>query len=86
MEGEATIPVPELEKLLEQLRQGDPFARNELLEVTGRRLLAMTKRMKIGYPNVGRWEQTEDVHQNAMLRLHRSLAEVSPEDARHFYR
>ncbi|HRF01435.1 MAG TPA: sigma-70 family RNA polymerase sigma factor [Pirellulaceae bacterium] len=86
MEGEATIPVPELERLLRRLREGDPFARNELLEATGNRLMTMTKRMKMGYPNVGRWEQTEDVFQNALIRLHRSLADVVPEDSRHFFR
>ena len=86
MDIESTIPVSRLEELLEQLRQGDPFARNELLEATGRRLLTMTKRMKAGYPNVSRWEQNEDVFQNALLRLHRSLGDVQPVDARHFYR
>lgn len=86
MDVESTIPVSKLEELLEQLRKGDSFARNELLEATGRRLLVMTKRMKASYPNVGRWEQTEDVYQNALLRLHRALGDVQPADARHFYR
>lgn len=86
MDSEATLSVPTLEALLEQLRKGDSFARNELLEAAGRRLMTMTRRMKAGYPNVGRWEQTEDIFQNAIMRLHRALADVVPQDARHFYR
>ncbi len=37
------------------------------------------------FPRVGRWSQTDDVLQNAMIRLHRSLAEVKPESPRQFY-
>jgi len=38
-----------------------------------------------GYPSVKRWSETDDVLQNAMLRLHRSLSEVRPESPRQFY-
>jgi len=34
---------------------------------------------------VRRWEQTDDVLQNSMMRLYRALAEVIPESLRHFY-
>lgn len=34
---------------------------------------------------VGRWAETDDVLQNSLMRLHRSLAEVRPESARQFY-
>jgi RNA polymerase sigma-70 factor (ECF subfamily) len=36
------------------------------------------------FPGVRRWEQTGDVFQEAMLRLQRALAEVSPESPRRF--
>src|SRR3954471_23443596 len=36
------------------------------------------------YPQVRRWEQTDDLLQAALVRLHRSLAEVRPEGVRHF--
>lgn len=32
-----------------------------------------------------RWSETDDVLQNAMIRLHRSLANVKPESPRQFY-
>ena len=37
------------------------------------------------YPNLRRWEQTDEVFQNAMIRLHRALADVKPESVRHFF-
>ena len=36
------------------------------------------------YPHVRRWEQTDDLLQAALLRLHRSLAQVHPEGVPHF--
>jgi RNA polymerase sigma-70 factor (ECF subfamily) len=38
-----------------------------------------------GYPRVRRWAETDDVPQNALLRLRRALAEVHPESPRQFY-
>ncbi len=35
-------------------------------------------------PHVRRWEETDDLLQAALWRLHRSLAEVRPESLRHF--
>jgi len=37
------------------------------------------------YPSVRRWEDTDDVLQMALLRLHRSLSEVRPESTRQFF-
>lgn len=34
---------------------------------------------------VRRWAETDDVLQNSLIRLHRSLAEVRPESPRQFY-
>jgi RNA polymerase sigma-70 factor (ECF subfamily) len=36
------------------------------------------------HPHLRRWEETDDLLQAALLRLHRSLAEVRPESVRHF--
>lgn len=38
-----------------------------------------------GYPVVRRWEQTDDVFQDAMIRLYKALVDVTPESLRHFY-
>jgi RNA polymerase sigma-70 factor (ECF subfamily) len=74
---------------LERLRQGDEAAsreaRNEVINHACERLEALTRRMLRHYPRLRRWEQTGDVLQNAVLRLHRSLATVRPESPGQFY-
>lgn len=37
------------------------------------------------YPNLRRWEQTDDVFQNAAIRLRRSLKKVNPDFPRNFF-
>ncbi len=59
-------------------------ARTALLEHAAGRLLALTRKMFRSYPDLRRWEETDDVFQAAMLRLHRALEDVRPESARHF--
>jgi RNA polymerase sigma-70 factor (ECF subfamily) len=49
-------------------------------------LLRLTRKMLRNFPEVRRWEQTDDVWQNASLRLWRSLEQVQLVDARHFLR
>lgn len=66
-------------------RQGDAEARNQIVGHCCERLRLLTRRMLRGYPAVKRWSETDDVLQNAMLRLHRSLSEVQPESPRQFY-
>jgi RNA polymerase sigma-70 factor (ECF subfamily) len=61
---------------LERLHQGDPSARDELIAISQERLRLLTRRILRGYPDLGRWEQTDDVLQNVLLRLERSLREV----------
>jgi RNA polymerase sigma-70 factor (ECF subfamily) len=74
-----------LGRWLERLREGDEAARSEVVNHTCQRLEALTKRMLRHYPRLRRWEQTSDVLQNAVLRLHRSLATVRPESPAQFY-
>ena len=47
-------------------------------------LRRMASRMLAGKPHVGRWHQTDDVLQNALIRLHRSLKVVKPDSKRAF--
>lgn len=76
----------QIRRCIERLRRGDPQARDELLELACGRLLRITRKIKRGFPQVGRWEQTEDVAQNASIRLYQALASVELADARHFFR
>lgn len=59
--------------------------RAEIIEHTCDRLRRLARRMLRGFPGVQRWTETDDVLQNALIRLHRSLAEVRPQSARQFY-
>lgn len=72
--------------LISQINAGDAEAKEEILRCTAERLLALTRNMKRGYQSVARWEQTEDVYQNAMIRLHRALESLELNDLRHFLR
>jgi RNA polymerase sigma factor (sigma-70 family) len=67
---------------LRQLAAGDLTARDEILALCSGRLRELAHRMLGRYPGVRRWEDTDDVFQNAALRLHRALAAVRPDDPR----
>ena len=83
----ATAPgnTTQLRYWLERMRAGDGHARQELLAHASARLRTLAGRMLRDYPSVRRWEQTDDVLQQALMRLHRALAEVTPESLPHFY-
>jgi len=74
-----------LRDLLDLARQDQVDARNEIIEHACERLRVLTRKMLKNYPRVKRWSETDDVLQNAMIRLHRSLAEIQPETPRQFY-
>ena len=61
---------------LERLRTGDLSARDSIIEMVSGRLHTLAHRMLGRYPGVRRWEDTDDVFQNAAMRLHRALGAV----------
>jgi RNA polymerase sigma-70 factor (ECF subfamily) len=71
---------------LDRIRGGDEAARGELLASACERLRNLARKMLKGYPNVHRWEQTDDVLQNATLRLHRTLGQLPVGTPRDFFR
>src|SRR5262245_9145215 len=75
-----------IERCLERLYAGDESARHELLEHACDRLGRLTRRMLKGDWRVRRWEDTDDVQQEAMLRLYRALARARPATTRDFFR
>src|SRR5438309_1494875 len=74
----------EIQGCLDRLRAGDAAARDELLRRACGRLELLTRRMLRGFPGVHRWEQTDDVLQNALVRLLRALKEIQPATTRDF--
>jgi len=75
----------QLSLLIERLRCGDASAREEMLHHACERLRRLTRNMFHSYPSLRRWEETDDVYQNAMLRLHRALGAMRVGSVRHFF-
>lgn len=75
----------QLQRWLDRMNDGDGEARESLVQHACERLRRLTRKMLHGYPAVHRWEQTDDVLQNALLRLYRALAKVQPETVRGFF-
>jgi RNA polymerase sigma factor (sigma-70 family) len=76
-------PTP-IQDCLNRIRAGDAAARADLIRVSGERLLLMTRKMLSRYPGVRRWEESDDVLQNVLLRLHRALEKVPLDATRDF--
>jgi RNA polymerase sigma factor (sigma-70 family) len=83
------LPQPDSEsvtqRLLAQANAGDEASREQLFRHCCDRLERLARKMLSDFPSVRRWEQTDDVFQNAAMRLMRALREVKPESVRHFY-
>ncbi len=75
-----------IQQCLNRLRQGEPAAADDLIRAAGERLTALTRAMLRDYRRLRQWEESGDVLQNALLRLHRALQSVQPETPRDFYR
>lgn len=73
-----------LQACLDRLRAGDNAARDELINRASQRLAVLTHRMFGRHDGVRQWEQTDDVAQNAMMRLCRALEKVQPSTVREF--
>jgi RNA polymerase sigma-70 factor (ECF subfamily) len=84
--GDAVSQTRQIQGWIDRLRAGDESARQELFHCAYQRLLQLTRKMLRGYPRVRRWEETDDVMQNAALRLHRTLADVRPATTADFFR
>jgi RNA polymerase sigma-70 factor (ECF subfamily) len=74
----------QLHGCLDRMKAGDRAARDELFHHLGGRLERLTRKMLRGFPGVRRWAGTDDVLQNAALRLLRALEEVHPRSVREF--
>lgn len=78
-------PDETLQAIIDRANGGEAAAWTELLAHACERLRRLARKMLGGYPDLRRWEQTDDLLQNALLRLHRALSEVGPKSVRHFF-
>jgi len=81
----ATGHTTQLEQGLGRLDQGQSDALEFVIEHTCERLRQMASQMLRASPKIHRWTETDDLLQNALMKLHRSLAETKPSTARHYY-
>ena len=72
-------------ELRDLLARSDATARDELLRRVGGNLERMARKLLHAYPSVRRWEGTDDVLQNATMRLLRALKDVTPANPRQFF-
>jgi RNA polymerase sigma-70 factor (ECF subfamily) len=75
----------DLRLLLERGRHGDRQAHDLLLRRAGERLERMARAMLRRFPAVHRQVETNDVLQNALMRLLRALEKVEPASTREFF-
>ncbi len=75
----------QLQGLISLAREGDERSKTLLVDHACDRLLKLTRKMFRGFPGLRRWEQTDDVFQNSVIRLHRALACVEIQSVRHFF-
>jgi RNA polymerase sigma-70 factor (ECF subfamily) len=74
-----------LTHLLDQARAGDSAAYDDLIRRSVGRLERLARSMLRAYPSVGRWTETDDVLQNALVRLLRALQAVKPTSTREYF-
>src|SRR5438876_4694529 len=75
----------QLHNWLDRMRAGDGAARNDLLRHVCGRLERLARKMLRRFPRVHFWVQTDDVLQNALMRLLRALEQVRPGSTREFF-
>jgi RNA polymerase sigma factor (sigma-70 family) len=71
-------------QLLPQAVAGDRAALEALLRHCADRFTILTRRMMVDFRRVRRWAETDDVLQNALLRLVNALGSVKPQTSRDF--
>ncbi len=73
-----------MQALLDRLSRGDQLAREELISHSMERLRKLARKMLRSNARVRRWNETDDVLQNALLRLNRALQTERPESVGRF--
>lgn len=77
---------PQTTQLLNLIKAGDIQAPDALVGHARRRLLGITSYMLRRFPGVRRFEETDDVIQNALIRLARALSAGGvPDTAAHYW-
>ncbi len=80
------MTMAQVQRLLDDLRLGNRQAVASLMRVSQARLQQLARRILSDIPHVRAWEETDDLLQNASVRLWRALASHSPATPLDFFR
>jgi RNA polymerase sigma factor (sigma-70 family) len=83
---DSDLQTASLHDLVSRHRAGDRAALDVLIRRTGKRLERLARKMLGTFPAVQAREETDDVLQNALIRLTRALGSVTPASVRDYYR
>lgn len=72
----------EMRDILSRLGAGHVAARDSLMGFACERMRGIARRMLRTFPTVRRWDETDDIVQNAAMRLYRALSQTTPLDTR----
>lgn len=75
----------QIQRCLDRLAAGESHAREELIALTQERLRTLARGL-LARDRVHRWEQTDDLLQQALLRIHEELQHVQPATVAQFLR
>src|SRR5258707_967303 len=74
-----------LHELIARFQAGDNSALHTLIRRTEQRLSLFVRRMLARFPAVRAKEQTDDILQNALIRLTRALQQETPRSVKEFF-
>ncbi len=74
-----------IEMLIQRFAAGDESAKGELIGVLLERFRKTASRLMKRNPRIRRWEATDDVLQQAMVRMSRCLDRIKPNSATHLF-
>ena len=86
MDQQASEQTKAIESWVQRLKEGDAEAREQLLQLASDRLRHLTRRIKKDFARIARWEETDDIFQQAVLRLYTAMESVELQSATHFLR
>ncbi len=72
-------------ELIIKAQKGDQEALSGLITNTVDRLYILTRRIMYTFTKLHRWEETDDIFLNSMMRLQKSLQEIHVESPKHFF-
>jgi RNA polymerase sigma factor (sigma-70 family) len=83
--AEPTFDTVAFQGYLDRWQAGDRTAADELLRAVGTRLRKLADRMTRAFPNLRGKAETDDVLQNSLMRLLRTLQKMRPASTRDFF-